>query len=367
MSGSIFGRYFQVSTWGESHGEGIGAVVDGCPAGLPLSEEAIQRYLNRRKPGQTRYATPRKEGDEVEILSGVFEGKTTGTPISMIVRNTSQRSRDYSEIAGYYRPGHADYTFDQKYGFRDYRGGGRSSGRETIGRVAAGAIASEILKQMEIEVVAYAKEIGGIACDVRNMSREALEKSPLFMPDPEASKRAEALLEEKMKAQDSVGGIIECVVRGLPAGIGEPVFEKLDAALAKAVMSIGAVKGVEIGDGFAAAESFGSENNDAFRMGGDGRVEKETNHAGGILGGISDGSDIILRAAVKPTPSIARTQQTVNRQGEDIDIAIRGRHDPIIVPRAVVVVESMAALVLTDALLGGMGARMEYLEKVWKR
>lgn len=367
MSGSIFGRYFQVSTWGESHGEGIGAVVDGCPAGLPLSEEAIQRYLNRRKPGQTRYATPRKEGDEVEILSGVFEGKTTGTPISMIVRNTSQRSRDYSEIAGYYRPGHADYTFDQKYGFRDYRGGGRSSGRETIGRVAAGAIASEILKQMEIEVVAYAKEIGGIACDVRNMSREALEKSPLFMPDPEASKRAEALLEEKMKAQDSVGGIIECVVRGLPAGIGEPVFEKLDAALAKAVMSIGAVKGVEIGDGFAAAESFGSENNDAFRMGGDGRVEKETNHAGGILGGISDGSDIILRAAVKPTPSIARTQQTVNRQGEDIDIAIRGRHDPIIVPRAVVVVESMVALAVLDMMIASMSSELSGMKRFFGR
>ncbi len=367
MSGSIFGKYFQVSTWGESHGKGIGAVVDGCPAGLPLSEETVQRYLNRRKPGQTRYSTPRKEEDKVEILSGIFEGKTTGTPISMMVHNTSQRSRDYSEIANYYRPGHADYTFDQKYGFRDYRGGGRSSGRETIGRVAAGAIASEILRQMEIEVIAYAREIGGIACDDGSMSREALEKSPLFMPDLEASGRAEMLLEEKMKAQDSVGGIIECVVKGMPAGIGEPVFEKLDAVIAKAVMSIGAVKGVEIGDGFAVAGSFGSENNDAFRVAEDGRVEKETNHAGGILGGISDGSDIIVRAAVKPTPSIARNQQTVNRQGENIDIQIRGRHDPIIVPRAVVVVESMVAMAVLDMMIASMSSELSGMKRFYGR
>lgn len=367
MSGSIFGKYFQVSTWGESHGKGIGAVVDGCPAGLPLSEETIQRYLNRRKPGQTRYSTPRKEEDRVEILSGIFEGKTTGTPISMMVHNTSQRSRDYSDIAGYYRPGHADYTFDEKYGFRDYRGGGRSSGRETIGRVAAGAIASEILRQMEIEVMAYSKEIGGIACDVRRASREAVQESPLFMPDLEASERAEILLEEKMKARDSVGGVIECVVTGMPAGIGEPVFDKLDAVIAKAVMSIGAVKGVEIGDGFAAASSFGSENNDAFQMAGDGRVAKKTNHAGGILGGISDGSEIVVRAAVKPTPSIARTQQTVNRQGEDIDIEIRGRHDPIIVPRAVVVVESMVALAVLDMMIASMSSELSRMKRFFGR
>lgn len=367
MSGSIFGKYFQVSTWGESHGKGIGAVVDGCPAGLPLSEETVQRYLNRRKPGQTRYSTPRKEEDKVEILSGIFEGKTTGTPISMVVHNTSQRSGDYSEIAGYYRPGHADYTFDEKYGFRDYRGGGRSSGRETIGRVAAGAIASEILRQMEIEVIAYAKEIGGIACDAGKMSREALEKSPLCMPDLEASERAEILLEEKMKAQDSAGGIIECLVKGMPAGVGEPVFDKLDGVIARAVMSIGAVKGVEIGDGFAVARSFGSENNDAFRMTGDGRVEKKTNHAGGILGGISDGSDIVVRAAVKPTPSIARTQQTVNRQGEDIDIGIRGRHDPVIVPRAVVVVESMVAMAVLDMMIASMSSELSRMKRFFGR
>ena len=367
MAGSVFGKNFQVSTWGESHGKGIGVVVDGCPAGLPISEEVIQKYLDRRKPGQTRYSTPRKEADAVEILSGIFEGKTTGTPISMVVYNTSQRSKDYSEIAQYYRPGHADYTFDMKYGFRDYRGGGRSSGRETISRVAAGAIACEVLKTLGIEVKAYTKEIGGIAIDETKASLENIMKSPLYMPDLEASEKAEILLEQKMQEQNSVGGIIECVVKGLPAGVGEPVFEKLDANLAKAIMSIGAVKGFEIGDGFAAARAFGSENNDAFVMNADGSVAKRTNHAGGILGGISDGSDIVLRAAVKPTPSIARTQQTVNRQGEDIEINIHGRHDPIIVPRAVVVVEGMTALTVLDMLFTSMTSNLETVKRFFGR
>lgn len=358
MAGSGFGNIFRVTTWGESHGKGIGVVVDGCPAGLALDEGKIQKYLDRRKPGQTRYSTPRKEADAVEIQSGIFEGKTTGTPISMVVYNTSQRSKDYSEIAQYYRPGHADYTFDQKYGFRDYRGGGRSSGRETIGRVAAGAIASEILKELGISVMAYTKTIGDITIQEDAVSVENIMKSPLFMPDLKASEEAEKFLEKKMQEQDSVGGIIECVVRGMPAGVGEPVFEKLDANLAKAVMSIGAVKGVEFGDGFLAAGAFGSENNDAFVMDGD-RVLKKTNHAGGILGGISDGSDIVLRAAVKPTPSIAREQNTVNRQGEDIEISIRGRHDPIIVPRAVVVVESMVAMTILDMLFTSMTSRID--------
>ncbi len=367
MAGSVFGTHFQVSTWGESHGKGIGVVVDGCPAGLPLSEEIIQRYLERRKPGQTRYSTPRKEADEVGILSGIFEGKTTGTPISMVVYNTSQQSKDYSEIAGYFRPGHADYTFDQKYGFRDYRGGGRSSGRETVGRVAAGAVACEVLKSLGVTVTAYTKEIGGIAVDMAKTDIGDIFKSPLYMPDLEASEKAELLLEQKMKEQDSVGGVIECVVKGLPAGVGEPVFDKLDASLAKAVMSIGAVKGFEIGDGFAAAKSFGSDNNDSFIIRQDGSVAKETNHAGGILGGISDGSDIILRAAVKPTPSIARTQRTVNRSGEEIEVNIRGRHDPIIVPRAVVVVESMAALVIVDMLFSSMASNMDAVRRFFGR
>lgn len=362
MAGSTFGRLFQVTTWGESHGTGIGVVVDGCPAGLELDEEKIQRYLNRRKPGQTRYSTPRKEDDIVEIQSGIFEGKTTGTPISMVVYNKTQRSKDYSEIAGYYRPGHADYTFDQKYGFRDYRGGGRSSGRETISRVAAGAVALELLKELGIQVYAYTKAIGGICIDEQRAALDKIMESPLYMPDAEASERAELLLEQKMKEQDSVGGIIECIVKGMPAGVGDPVFEKLDANLAKAVMSVGAVKGVEIGAGFAAAGSFGSENNDSFLSDDQGRISKKTNHAGGVLGGISDGSDIILRAAVKPTPSIGSLQKTVNKAGENIDIAIRGRHDPIIVPRAVVVVEAMTALSLVDMLMISMSSRVDRMK-----
>lgn len=362
MSGSIYGRLFQVATWGESHGTGIGVVVDGCPAGLALDESVLQSYLNRRKPGQTRYSTPRKEEDLVEICSGVFEGRTTGTPISMVVYNRSQRSGDYSEIAGYYRPGHADYTFDGKYGFRDYRGGGRSSGRETIGRVAAGAIAAEVLKEFGVSVHAYTKEIGSIGIEDANASLENIGKSPLYMPDLEASARAELLLEQKMKEQDSVGGVIECIVRGMPVGVGDPVFEKLDANLAKAVLSIGAVKGVEIGDGFLAAHAFGSQNNDSFEAGADGCITKTTNHAGGVLGGISDGSDIILRAAVKPTPSIAREQKTVSREGENIEISIRGRHDPIIVPRAVVVVESMTAIALLDMMMCSMTSRLDRMK-----
>lgn len=358
MAGSTFGKLFRVTTWGESHGVGIGAVVDGCPAGLPLNEDIVQQYLNRRKPGQTKYSTPRKEEDLVQIQSGVFEGKTTGTPISMVVYNQTQRSKDYSEIAAYYRPGHADYTFDQKYGFRDYRGGGRSSGRETIGRVAGGAVAEEILGAMGIEVFAYSQSIAGIAIDPLKAVRENIAKSPLFMPDLEASEQAEDCLAEKMAGQNSAGGTVECIVRGLPAGVGEPVFDKLDAVLAQAVMSIGAVKGVEIGDGFLAADSFGSDFNDNFCRKENG-IGKLTNHAGGVLGGISDGSDVILRAAIKPTPSIAREQQTVNQDGEEIAVHIRGRHDPIIVPRAVVVVEAMVAITVLDLLLQSMTSRMD--------
>lgn len=366
MAGSIYGDIFTVSTWGESHGRGLGVVVDGCPAGIRLCEDDIQRYLDRRKPGVTKYATPRKEGDEVEIMSGVFEGRTTGTPISMIVRNTSQISRDYSEIASYYRPGHADYTFDQKYGFRDYRGGGRSSGRETIGRVAGGAVAMKILDQLGVDVYAYVTSIGDIHIDSGKMSRENIEKSPLRMPDLDASGRAEEFLMNCMKEQDSAGGVIECVIQGLPAGVGEPVFGKLDAALAQAVMSVGAVKGVEIGDGFGAAKAAGSENNDAFVMNKEGRVETATNHAGGILGGISDGSPIVMRAAFKPTPSIFREQRTVNQSGEEIDVRIKGRHDPVIVPRAVAVVEAMAALAVVDKLFMGMTARMDRIVEFYR-
>lgn len=357
MAGSTFGNIFKITTWGESHGAGVGVVVDGCPAGLPLCEEDIQLYLNRRKPGQSRYATPRKEDDAVEILSGVFEGKTTGTPISLVVFNKNQRSKDYSQIAEYYRPGHADYPFDAKYGFRDYRGGGRSSGRETIGRVAAGAIAAKILNQLGITLTAYTKSIGDIS--VSSLNLEEIFNNALYMPDAAAAEKASAYLEECMKNHDSSGGVIECIIDGIPAGIGDPVFEKLDANLAKAVFSIGAVKGFEIGDGFLASFAKGSENNDPFFYDEKGNVCKKTNHAGGILGGMSDGSPIVFRAAIKPTPSIFQKQETINRKGENIEIEIQGRHDPIIVPRAVVVVESMAALTIVDLLFSNMSAKLD--------
>ncbi len=365
MAGSIFGTIFKVSTWGESHGKGVGVVVDGCPAGLELSEEDIQIYLNRRKPGQSKYTTPRQEDDAVEILSGVFEGKTTGTPISMVVFNKTQRSKDYSEIASYYRPGHADYTFDEKYGFRDYRGGGRSSGRETIARVAAGAIAAKLLKELGIEVNAYTKSIGDIQIDMEKFDLSQRLENPVCMPDSEAAEKAQKLLEEKMKEMDSVGGVVECVVSNMKSGIGEPVFDKLDARLAQAIMSIGAVKGLEIGDGFAVANMTGSQNNDTFYAE-DGIVKKKTNHAGGILGGISDGSDIVLRAAFKPTPSIFQSQSTINQNHENIEVNIKGRHDPIIVPRAVVVVEAMTAITVLDLLLVSMTSTLSGIQKFFE-
>jgi chorismate synthase len=366
MAGSSFGTIFKITTWGESHGKGLGVVVDGCPAGLPLDENDIQKFLNRRKPGQSKFTTPRKEDDAVEILSGVFEGKTTGTPISLVVYNQNQKSKDYSEIASYYRPGHADYTFDQKYGFRDYRGGGRSSGRETIGRVAAGAIAVKILNQLGITFLTYTRSIGPICIAAQNFDATQINENPLYMPDADAAENAENYLNACIAEQNSSGGVVECIIQGVPAGIGDPVFEKLNANLAKAIMSIGAVKGFEIGDGFDVAKATGKNNNDAFRIGADGKTVKTTNHAGGILGGMSDGSDIILRAAIKPTPSIAATQQTVNKNGEEIDVSIKGRHDPIIVPRAVVVVESMAAVTLVDALFTNMSARMDSLEMFYQ-
>lgn len=364
MAGSMYGKHFCISTWGESHGKGIGVVVDGCPAGLVLAESDIQIYLDRRRPGQSPYATSRKEADQVEIYSGVFEGKTTGTPISMMIANTSQRSGDYSEIASYYRPGHADYTYDRKYGFRDYRGGGRSSGRETIGRVAAGAVAAKLLGELGIELCAYTRSIGTVEIDPEHFSRKEILRNAFCMPDADAAARAEEYVKECMQEKDSVGGVIECVITGVPAGLGEPCFDKLDANLAKAVLSIGAVKGFEMGDGFAASRARGSFNNDAFASRG-GVVGKETNHAGGTLGGISDGTPLVFRAAIKPTPSIAAAQRTVNQMGENIEINIHGRHDPVIVPRAVVVVEAMAALTVADALIDGMSAKMEYLQKIW--
>ncbi|MFA9465388.1 MAG: chorismate synthase [Velocimicrobium sp.] len=366
MAGSSFGNLFRVTTWGESHGKGLGVVVDGCPAGLMIEEATIQKFLDRRKPGSNPYTTTRKEGDLVSILSGIFEGKTTGTPISMMVMNESQRSMDYNDIASYYRPGHADYTFDMKYGFRDYRGGGRSSGRETIGRVSAGAIAEAILNELGITVTAYTKSIGPVSIDYTKCNYKSISESVLYMPDLEASVAAEHYLKEKMQQMDSAGGIVECIVKGMPAGIGSPVFEKLDANIGKAIMSIGGVKGFEVGSGFQAASMCGYESNDFFKASTEGAIVKDSNHAGGILGGISDGSELILRAAFKPTPSIAKKQNTVNKNGEEIEIEVKGRHDPIIVPRAVVVVESMVAVTLVDMLFENMSSQIGYIKHFYR-
>ena len=365
MAGSTLGTIFRISTWGESHGKALGVVIDGCPAGLELSEADIQPFLNRRKPGQSIYSTPRSEDDVVEILSGVFEGRTTGTPISMIVYNKSQQSKDYSEIASYYRPGHADFTFDAKYGFRDYRGGGRSSGRETIGRVAAGAIAAKILKTLNISFTTYVSSIGDIVSDPVDFDADYISKNELNMPDAKSYEAASAYLSDIMAQNDSIGSTVKCIVSGVPAGLGDPVFDKLDANLAKALMSIGAVKAVEIGDGVMVSENTGSYDNDGFHIE-DGVVNKNSNHAGGILGGISDGSDLLLTCHFKATPSIASTQKTINKSGENIDVSIRGRHDPIIGPRAVVVVESMAAITIVNALFDNMSARMDKLVEFYK-
>ena len=366
MAGSTFGNIFKITTWGESHGKGVGVVVDGCPAGLLLDETDIQKYLNRRKPGQSRYATPRKEDDSVEILSGVFEGKTTGTPISMVVYNKTQRSKDYSEIANYYRPGHADLTYDLKYGFRDYRGGGRSSGRETIGRVAAGAIACKILGQLGIEILTYTKSIGPVEADLKNPDYSQIFENSFYMPDAQAAKKAADYLEKCMKSRDSSGGVIECIVKGMKPGVGDPAFDKLNANLAKAVCSIGAVKGFEIGDGMAVAKARGSENNDCYTTSPEGETIKLTNHSGGILGGISDGSPITLRAAIKPTPSISQEQSTITKDGSPVQVEVKGRHDPVIVPRAVVVVESMVALTLLDMMFSSINSNMENLIRFFR-
>ena len=366
MAGSTFGTLFRITTWGESHGPALGVVVDGCPAGIPLTTDYIQAFLDRRKPGQSKFTTARRESDTVEILSGVFEGYTTGTPISLVVRNNDQRSHDYSNIKDCYRPGHADYTFDKKYGLRDYRGGGRTSGRETIGRVSGGAVASRILECLGIKLTTYTKAIGPVSIPSDAYDYSVINENRLYMPNSEYAQQAAAYLEQCISDQDSSGGLIECIIEGMPAGVGEPVFDKLDASLAKAVMSIGAVKGFEIGDGFEAAKVTGKYNNDEFVMK-DGRVGKLTNHSGGVLGGISDGDDLVFRAAVKPTPSISALQETVNKQGEDIEVSIKGRHDPMIVPRAVVVVEAMTALTLVDLIFDNMTARMDRVKEFYRK
>lgn len=366
MAGSSFGNQFRITTWGESHGTALGVVIDGCPAGLQLCEEDIQKYLDRRKPGKSKFETQRKESDKAQIMSGVFEGKTTGTPISIVIMNEDHRSSDYSDIEMFYRPGHADFTFDCKYGFRDYRGGGRSSGRETAARVAAGAIAIKILETLGIEVTAYAQCIGGIGINYDNFDIAERDRNPFAVPDANIVSAIEEKASESIQNGDSLGGIIECVVKGMPVGIGETVFDKLDANISKAIMSIGATKGIEIGDGFMVVETCGSENNDEFTVV-DGKITKVTNHSGGVLGGMSDGSDIIFRTAVKPTPSISSLQRTVSRNGDEMQVGIKGRHDPMIAPRAVVVVEAMTACTIVDLLMANMTAKMDNLKKVYDK
>ncbi|AYO79613.1 chorismate synthase [Sphingobium yanoikuyae] len=348
MSFNTFGRVFRFSTWGESHGPAIGAMVDGCPPGLALSEADIQPWLDLRKPGTSKFTTQRREPDEVRILSGVFEGRTTGTPISLMIENTDQRSKDYSEVAKAYRPGHADYAYDAKYGFRDYRGGGRSSARETASRVAAGAVARLVIP--EVDIFAYVSEIGGDAIDYGNFDAAQIGQNPFFCPDADAAVRWEALVDGARKDGSSLGAVVECVASGVPAGWGAPLYAKLDSELASAMMSINAVKGVEIGDGFAAARLRGEQNADPMRPGADGPVFL-ANHAGGIAGGISTGQPVKVRIAFKPTSSILIPVETVTREGDASDIITKGRHDPCVGIRGVPVVEAMMALVLADQKL----------------
>jgi chorismate synthase len=346
VSVNSFGRVLRFTTWGESHGPAIGAVVDGCPPGLELDEADIQPWLDKRRPGASRFTTQRREPDSVRILSGVFEGRTTGAPISLLIENVDQRSKDYAEIAGAYRPGHADYAYDAKYGRRDWRGGGRSSARETASRVAAGAVARKVIP--EIGIRACLVELGGDAIDPANFADAAIDTNPFFCPDTAAAARWEALVDGARKAGSSLGAVVECVATGVPAGWGAPTYAKLDAELAAAMMSINAVKGVEIGDGFAAARLRGEENADEMRRGAAGRPAFLSNHAGGIVGGISTGQDVVVRIAFKPTSSVMIPLRTVDARGEETEISTKGRHDPCVGIRGAPVAEAMMALVLAD-------------------
>ncbi len=356
--GNTFGHLFRVTTFGESHGGGVGVVIDGCPPRLEISTEEIQFELDRRRPGQSKITTPRKEADRCEILSGMFEGKTTGTPISILVRNQDQRSQDYDEMAVTYRPSHADATYDAKYGIRNHQGGGRSSARETIGRVAAGAIAKAILRQAAgVEIIGYVKRIKDLegAIDPETVTLEQVESNIVRCPDGEAAERMIELVERFRDQGDSLGGVVECVARHVPKGLGMPVFDKLEADLAKAVMSLPATKGFEIGSGFAGTRMAGSEHNDEFYTDDHGAIRTVTNRSGGVQGGISNGENILIRVAFKPTATIRKEQKTVTNAGEAVTLAAKGRHDPCVLPRAVPMVEAMVALVLCDHLLRQQG------------
>ncbi|MBD2714572.1 chorismate synthase [Microvirga sp. STR05] len=357
---NTFGTLFRITTFGESHGPGIGVVVDGCPAGLAVSESDIQAALDRRRPGQSDLTTPRKEADQVEIQSGIFQGQTTGTPISLYIRNQDQASHDYSHIEHAYRPSHADYTYDQKYGRRDYRGGGRSSARETAARVAAGAIAQQLLTQHGIRVQSYVSQVGAVAVPVgyEQLNLDLIDSNPVRCPHPETAERMADLIRQTRDRHDTVGGLVTGVVTGVPTGLGEPVFDKLHAELGRAMLGINAVKGFEYGSGFAGTLLFGSEHNDQFYTDENGQVRTRTNHSGGIQGGISNGQDIYFRVAFKPVATILQPQATINDQGEEIMLAGRGRHDPCVLPRAVPIVDAMAQLVLADMLLRARANRV---------
>ncbi len=353
MSLNTFGHLFRVTTWGESHGPALGATVDGCPPGVPIEEAMIQHWLDRRKPGQNKYTTQRREADEVRILSGVFEGQTTGTPVQLMIENTDQRSKDYSDIMEKFRPGHADITYWQKYGIRDYRGGGRSSARETAARVAAGGLAREAIRALapEVRITGYMVQMGEHAIDRDRFDPEEIERNPFWTPDAQAAETWAEYLDGLRKSGSSVGAIIEVVAQGVPPGLGAPVYGKLDTDLAAAMMSINAVKGVEIGEGMSAAMLTGEANADEIFMGNDGKPVFSSNHAGGILGGISTGQDIVVRFAVKPTSSILKTRRTITKSGEPAEIVTKGRHDPCVGIRAVPVGEAMMACVILDHML----------------
>ncbi len=350
---STYGTLFKISTFGESHGPAIGVVIDGCPAGLIFDTDFIQHELDRRKPGQSRITTQRREADEFEVLSGVFEGYTQGTPIALVIRNTDQRSKDYGHIAGQFRPSHADYTYQAKYGSRDYRGGGRSSARETAARVAAGAVAKLLLAQQGVQIQAYVSQVGKLKLDKPyvELNLALAEENAVRCPDPEMAEQMFQYIDEIRKQGDSIGGIVDCVVTGAPVGWGEPVFDKLHAELGKAMLSINAVKGFEYGSGFAGVELRGSQHNDEFYTDETGRVRTKTNQSGGIQGGISNGEDIHFRTAFKPVATIMQDQDSVDVNGQPVTVSGKGRHDPCVVPRAVPIVEAMAALVLADMYL----------------
>jgi chorismate synthase len=346
VAGNSFGELFRITTWGESHGRAIGVVVDGCPAGLELSAADIQRDLDRRRVGQSKVTSARQEEDRVEILSGLFQGKTVGTPLSLLIWNKDADSSKYEPIKDIYRPGHADFTYEMKYGIRDYRGGGRSSARETACRVAAAAIAKKLLSTIGVQIYGFTRQVGPIEAQIIDI--DEIESNPVRCPDKEAAKQMEALILAAKAEGDSMGGVVEVVVTGVPVGLGEPVYDRLDADLAKAIMSINAIKGVEIGLGFRSVTLRGSEHNDEFYTDELGRVRTRTNHAGGMLGGISNGEDIVVRLAVKPPSSISKSQRSVTKDGAAVDLEVHGRHDPCLCPRAVPVAEAMVALVLVD-------------------